>query len=630
MSHPGRPPSRLNHQATAHQASAPPNDNLTRPATRSSTIPLADIINNPDENVRDAQMGRSFLDKIHYTIPGEPMTAEHLSQALFYITQMKGITLVIRSAIRSAAYLVQDLSTSTATQTIINEITAKLENSLVAAISPQVAKILTAADSLIDTNSKLETTIEALPRNAGCVTDSTPQADPTSLDVQLHSLMTDTSSIKEAIDDLRLLAKAQPPPNPTPYRDALTTHLPLPSSPPSTHPASTLARAHAAIKERQILLDPDPDHPQLKSGTKKEDLAKLLQDALVAIETPDSPKLQLRSLVRLQNQGLVLEMNSREAADWIKSPPNRSNLLEKLGGKIRIKDRLYHIIVPFLPVSVDITDTLTLRHIEQENDLPDHAISHAKWVKDPTKRITHQRVAHAMFAMTSPAAANKLLKEGLYVQFDRLRPHKDKKEPLRCLKCQRYGHTSRECAHHEDACGTCAGNHRTTSCTFPQSRYCVNCKTDEHSSSDRKCPEFIKRCMAMDERTPENNMPYFPMEEEWTQVLLPPRPTTALTPTRLAPQQDATKPGPNRTLRQATLGEVMSNLSDNRDRAPRRIRGGRGGPPMNQMRRPPPPPGNSTTAALPAPHTPPLPSSLEPCNADYNTTDVTLQNPSHD
>ncbi|KIK13671.1 hypothetical protein PISMIDRAFT_17819 [Pisolithus microcarpus 441] len=587
MSHPGRPPSRLG------QAAPPPsNGGPTRPTTRSSTTPLAEIINSQDENVRDALSARNFLDKIQYTIPGEPMTAEHLSQALFYITQMKGITPTARSAIRSAAYPVQDLSASATAQAIIKDISSKLENSLVAAISPQVAKILSAADSLKDTNQKLESSIEGIPRSSGCVTDYGSQTDTTALDSQLQALVSNTTSIKEAIIDLKTMAKTQSPLTPSPYRDALlaqhhdtttTAHLPV-------NPTSDLARAHAAIKERQILLDPDRDHPTINSDMKKEDLVKLLKNAVDTIETLESPKLQLKSITRLQNQGIVLEMNSREAANWIRNPTNRLTFIKELGGKIRIKDRLYHVVVPFFPISADITDASTMRDIERENDIPVNAIVTAKWVKDPTKRSRNQRVAHAIFALSTPEAANKILKDGLYVQMDRLRPHKDKKEPTRCLKCQRFGHLSRECAHHEDSCGTCAGNHRVTACTSPQTPRCVNCQTDSHSSSDRKCPEFLKRCKALDEHTPENNMPYFPTEEPWTQVLLPPRPTTALNPTIPPMPQHPAKPSTARTLRQTTLGEAMSIRNNTQERgAPRRLRGGHGGPPITQQRHPPPP-----------------------------------------
>ena len=42
-------------------------------------------------------------------------------------------------------------------------------------------------------------------------------------------------------------------------------------------------------------------------------------------------------------------------------------------------------------------------------------------------------------------------------------------------------------------------------------------------SWDRNCPEFTKRCGRLDERNPENEMPYFPTEQDWTQTERPTR-----------------------------------------------------------------------------------------------------------
>ena len=114
----------------------------------------------------------------------------------------------------------------------------------------------------------------------------------------------------------------------------------------------------------------------------------------------------------------------------------------------------------------------------------------------------------------------------------RLKPHKDKKEPIRCLKCQHWGHIARDCKKTTDTCGTCAKDHCSASCRSFQTYYCVTCKTDLHSSADRNCPEYIKRQAALDVKTPENSMLYFPTEETWTQVPLPSHQTTPIVKTR--------------------------------------------------------------------------------------------------
>jgi len=38
---------------------------------------------------------------------------------------------------------------------------------------------------------------------------------------------------------------------------------------------------------------------------------------------------------------------------------------------------------------------------------------------------------------------------------------------------------------------------------------------------NRNCPELIRRCAIYNERNPENAMPYFPMEHNWSLVVWP-------------------------------------------------------------------------------------------------------------
>ena len=235
-----------------------------------------------------------------------------------------------------------------------------------------------------------------------------------------------------------------------------------------------------------------------------------------------APKLQLRSLFRLCNQGLILELTSADTARWVKDPTHRAEFMKRLGGKIRLKERQYNVVVSFLPISTDINSPDTAQSIEVGNDLPDGTISKMHWIKDPSKRDRRQCVAHALFSITNPEAANKIIDQGLYINLERLRLRKDKREPIHCLKCQHWGHFTKDCKETGDTCSTCTKEHRTTNCCSFQTFYCVNCKTDRHASSDRECPEYIRCQDALNRKTPENSMPYFPTEETWTQEILPP------------------------------------------------------------------------------------------------------------
>ena len=119
-------------------------------------------------------------------------------------------------------------------------------------------------------------------------------------------------------------------------------------------------------------------------------------------------------------------------------------------------------------------------------------------------------------SIRDPATANKILKEGVSILNRRIVPNKPKKEPIRCLRCQRFGHERRDCKSDTPNCGRCANPHETNTCpTDPPSFKCTNC-TGNHPSYDRECPRFREKCRQTDGRCPENALVFYPMSEPWT------------------------------------------------------------------------------------------------------------------
>ena len=63
--------------------------------------------------------------------------------------------------------------------------------------------------------------------------------------------------------------------------------------------------------------------------------------------------------------------------------------------------------------------------------------------------------------------------------------------PLRCTKCQRYGHAKKWCRREYEVCANCgASNHHRQNCPNPPK--CCNC-FGPHSATDRSCETFIYR-----------------------------------------------------------------------------------------------------------------------------------------
>ena len=60
-----------------------------------------------------------------------------------------------------------------------------------------------------------------------------------------------------------------------------------------------------------------------------------------------------------------------------------------------------------------------------------------------------------------------------------------KERPMRCYKCQKYGHTHKRCSAAENVCGKCTKEHPTEQCTSDEKK-CANCQ-GEHEANDPTC-----------------------------------------------------------------------------------------------------------------------------------------------
>ena len=477
------------------------------------------------------------------------------------------ITAIAADTICSIAILINALpphpSTLTPTSNLIQQplIPPQL-NTITVNLEAQVTSLLACIANICETTQVNKTATETLTRTIDEVRNDLHNTTQVIND-SVEELSGIPSQIKDAIPTNHSSLPHHIAHN-TPYRDVLIqepqpTNTTLPISPPC--PDGT--RANAAIKERQILLDIDANHPLLKGDTPCSEINDMIQKALMSLQEIGGPSLKIKALIQLRNGGFIIELPTPEAATWIRDPTRKLALTESLGSDIWVKHRTYNLLISFVPITTRIDDNKTLRNIEQDNDIPCNSIIQMKWIKDPSRHEENQRVAHALMSLNSPKAANRLISEGIYYDLGKLHARKDKKDPLHCLKCQHWGHMARNCTETKDTCGTCGGGHHHMKCNSYCTYYCANCKTNAHSSADKGCPEYQIQLAILNARTLENQMPYFPTEEPWTQVLLPPKPTGPIihphTPSTEAPQPNAT------VLRQQTINWT-ANHQEGKDR----------------------------------------------------------------
>ena len=427
-------------------------NSTNHPSTRSSPSTIQDIVNAPDQKIWSAEASRKFLNELALTELAEPMTPSHLTHVLFYVSQLKGIMHTACSAIRAAAFILRDLDFSAQADEIISRITPRLELSMVAAITLHAGSLLTALEKLDTLNTSLtETCAKLVSTNTVAL-----QSNNTAIEehmIRLQQLASKVSDVKAISTSMKELITSH---NTTPqcpsYKEALISQS---NSPIDTCPPQDRARAQATIKERQVLINLSRDHPVSKQICSCKELIALFQMALTSISDNNTPDLGLKSLTVLRNGGILLELLSKEAAQWVSDKSHLKSLAIASGGDLSIKTQTFNVVVPFFPIST-IIEELDVQHaIEDDNKLPEGSIIVARWIKPLCRRENEQRVAHMMFHMLSLEAANFLIQEGLYHNMEHLCLVKDKKEPMCCLKCQRWGHMAKDCREHEDTCGTC-------------------------------------------------------------------------------------------------------------------------------------------------------------------------------
>jgi hypothetical protein len=246
----------------------------------------------------------------------------------------------------------------------------------------------------------------------------------------------------------------------------------------------------------------------------------------------------------------LFELNTPAAADRFRSYCEEFNLLTaSLGRSARVKAKAYHLVFRFVPCqsSFDPSDLDHISAIETENSLEPGSISSASWLKNPERRSPNQHVASLKVTCSSPEAANHLLRERVYIAGHVVNIRKDLREPIRCNKCQLYGHIRSACIS-DEKCAYCASSDHTTAECRPDQRPVASPVAPTPTTQAPLAPArpFKEKCTALDARYPENTMPYFPTGERWTWARAPPKLSTS--PPQLQPlQQPNPSPSPSST-----------------------------------------------------------------------------------
>ena len=135
-------------------------------------------------------------------------------------------------------------------------------------------------------------------------------------------------------------------------------------------------------------------------------------------------------------------------------------------------------------------------------------------------------------------------------------------EPLRCFKCQAFGHVQRHCRTRE-LCGVCSGRHPTSECISAlrggerRPARCPNCRQGHHAWS-KLCPERLRRLPpsgAEGRADPQENIDQRPLPAAPRDVN---HEVYTLNPATTAATATATGPTPKRRRRRKTRSKAAS------------------------------------------------------------------------
>ncbi|KAF5375879.1 hypothetical protein D9615_008261 [Tricholomella constricta] len=226
---------------------------------------------------------------------------------------------------------------------------------------------------------------------------------------------------------------------------------------------------------------------------------------------PAETRTYVRGISALDRGAYLFELTNADAARRFReyaTDPDLSFLKTHLGASARIKAKAYNLVFRFVPCGAffDPSNRAHLDVIEDDNDLSNGSILSASWIKRPERRSPKQTVASLKVVCSTADAANRLLQDRVFVAGHLVVVRKDLKEPMRCNKCQLYGHIRASCKNTE-RCASCASaDHGTLECS---------------ANHTPRCPVFKRNCEDLESRLPENTMPYFPTAEAWTWAAAP-------------------------------------------------------------------------------------------------------------
>jgi hypothetical protein len=470
-------------------------------------------------SVSQASKAKPHLVAKGYLSQGTEVTYLGLSLILFQIAS-NAKTPLLTDNIKAVAFLLEGLAFDIAADRIFRALDLKLEN---------VLDLLTvSASKFEDLQQELAGNIDAFINTGTHLMEGNDSARQSLVevteDLQLHVEKIANAPILSA--PASTSASVQPD---TISNNPLLTYAAAAQRPPPLAHATAVARYDERL--RQIVILPDLESPESQGLHMLSELelttkAKLALDAIQLQDNPAPDSTRFVGAKKLAAGTIILDLNSTEAANWLRQPTVRAAFMQRFSATASFKDHEYRVLAEFVPVSFSPDTPDTLRCVESDSGAQEGSIIRAEWAKAPERRHALQRLAHLKLYFNSAEAANYAIRNGLYIAGKKVGTRRMRQEPQRCAKCQRYGHGNNEGAPHfakdckwlHDTCGGCGQSHRNSECSanLEHASFCVNCNERGHTVWDRNCPAFVNRCRKLNAASKDGDYLFFVTREAST------------------------------------------------------------------------------------------------------------------
>jgi len=219
-------------------------------------------------------------------------------------------------------------------------------------------------------------------------------------------------------------------PCPTSYAAITQQHVPI------TH-LTVITRGETNNKQILIQKDVNANSNNLDSLTEKDLVVKAnMALDLMGIEAANQPNnTKFIGAKKLQNSNVLYQLDTVEAAKWMKQPEVQKAFMEWYGDTSHIQNKLLYTVAEFVPTTPNAGSNYAHLQIEQDNMLPTATMAYSKYIKPQHLQASNQKVVHIIIGFNNWKATNRAIEHSLFIEGKQMTVCKLLSEPKRCLKC---------------------------------------------------------------------------------------------------------------------------------------------------------------------------------------------------